>query len=216
MNIANIQTTWKDSDEHKACSLGGLRCVVSESLQPNAVGVGSVEYCRAAHPWPSCDPYPDWLPWGRKIYKGDAPQGAMFYKPADVPKRFASAVMDAPPSGLWVASEPVEFVAEWRAYVVAGKVLASFCYSDFEIDYSPDFPWKIPDTVTAAVDFGLTVDRGIVPVEVNDPYAIGWYGRLSQYQIYTDFVVAGWQSMLAMHTAMKRDRLSGGSQATGF
>ena len=180
MNIVNIQTSWKNSNEHLACSLGGLRCYVLDVLTPEAIGIGSVEYCRSAHPWPACDPYPDWLPWGREIYRGIAPRKPLFYKPADIPKRFASAVMAEPPDhGPWVATEPVEFVAEWRAYVVAGKVLGVFCYSDFEQEYSLEFPWKIPETVTAAIDFGITVNRGILPVEVNDPYAIGWYGSLS-------------------------------------
>ena len=196
MNFVNIQPSWEDSDEHKACCLAGLHCIVSESLQEDAIGIGSVEYCRQGHPWPACDPYPNWLPWGRNIYRNNAPKRPLFYKPADTPKRFASTILADPPPGSWVASEVVEFVTEWRSYIVNGRVLATFCYSDFDNDYSPEFPWEIPATITAAVDFGLTVDGKVMPVEVNSPYAIGWYGTLSQYQIYADFVVAGWRAML--------------------
>lgn len=200
MMVANIEPTWKNSDEHKACALAGLRCLVTDNPSQVAVLIGSVAYCRSIHPWPACDPYPAWLPMGRLICRGGvAPTGAAFYKPADVPKQFASSVMVEPPSVPWVSSEPVEFVTEWRAYVVHGKVLGVFCYSDFEQENVPDFPWPIPEDVTAAIDFGLTADRGIIPVEVNDPYAIGWYGKLSQYRIYADFVVAGWQSMLTRY-----------------
>jgi len=102
--------------------------------------------------------------------------------------------MDNPPDGDWVASEVVEFVREWRVYIVAGKALGIFCYSDFNGEYT-SFPFDIPKTITAAIDFGLTSDDRILPVEVNDPYAIGWYGKLSQYKIYAEFVIAGWRRM---------------------
>lgn len=197
---ASIQPDWVNSDEHLACSIGGIRCVVSEILQPNTIGIGSVEYCRSIHHWPACDPYPDWLSWGRKIYRDTAPKARLFYKPADIPKRFQSAIMDTPPNGDWVASEIVHFTMEWRAYVVRGKVLGVFCYSDLghDNDLPPEyFPWDIPGSVTATLDFGLTRDNRLLPVEVNDPYAVGWYGTLSQYQIYRDFVVAGWEKMEA-------------------
>ena len=197
--IVNIQTSWKDSNEHKACLLAGLECRVSEQLPHDAIGIGSVEYCRSLRSWPACDPYPDWLPWGRKIYRDHAPKIPLFYKPADVPKRFTGGVMETEPGGIWIASEIVTFIQEWRAYVINGFVRGVFCYSDFEQDYAPDFPWAIPGNVTAAIDFGITPDGRILPVEVNDPYAIGWYGRLSQYQLYADFVTAGWESMLARH-----------------
>jgi hypothetical protein len=193
--LASVQPDWNGSDEHQACSLGGIRCVVSEALQPGPIGIGSVEYCRSLHHWPACDPYPDWLEWGRKIYRGTAPvKTRLFYKPADVPKRFVSGVMDNPPDGDWVASGVVEFVKEWRAYIVAGKVLGVFCYSDFNGEHI-SFPWDVPVTTTAAIDFGLTSDGRMLPVEVNDPYAIGWYGKLSQYKIYAEFLIAGWEWM---------------------
>jgi len=197
--IIEIEPSWTDSDEHKACSLAGLRCVTSGELSPTAVGLGSVNFCRAAHKWPACDPYPEWLPWGRDIYRdnGTIPDTPLFYKPADVPKRFASALMDVPPSGLWVASEPVEFTSEFRAYVVNGEVLGIFCYSDFDNTTVPAFPWQIPKSITAAIDFGVTSGGLVLPVEVNDPYAIGWYGTLSQYRIYADFIIAGWGFMLS-------------------
>jgi len=193
--IASVQPDWDGSDEHQACSLGGIRCVVSETLQPGTIGIGSVEYCRSIRHWPACDPYPGWLEWGRKIYRRTVPEETrLFYKPADVPKRFVSGVMDNPPDGDWVASEVVEFVREWRVYIVAGKALGIFCYSDFNGEYT-SFPFDIPKTITAAIDFGLTSDDRILPVEVNDPYAIGWYGKLSQYKIYAEFVIAGWRRM---------------------
>jgi hypothetical protein len=201
--IASVQPDWVGSDEHQACSLGGIQCVVSETLQPDTIGIGSVEYCRSLHHWPACDPYPDWLKWERKIYRGTIPKKTrLFYKPTDIPKRFISAVMDDPPDGNWVASELVEFIQEWRAYIVAGKVLGIFCYLDFDKEYTPpeNFPWNIPDTVTIALDFGLTSDYRLLPIEVNDPYAVGWYGSLSQYKIYTEFIIAGWKWMNEQRT----------------
>jgi hypothetical protein len=196
--IIEVEKSWIGSDEHKACSLAGLRCIASDELSSNAVGLGSVNFCQAAHKWPACDPYPKWLPWGRKIYRDNEaiPDTPSFYKPADTPKRFASALMTAPPSGAWVASEPVEFMSEFRAYVVNGKVLGVFCYSDFDNTDVPVFPWLIPNSITAAIDFGISSKGLVLPVEVNDPYAIGWYGTLSQYRIYADFIIAGWSFML--------------------
>jgi len=195
--IVNVEPSWENSDEHKALALAGLKCKLIYDPDPEAILIGSVKYCRKLHPWPACDPYPDWIrPMGRRIYRDFAPPGPLFYKPADIPKRFASEILSEPAPWPWVASEILDFVAEWRAYVVDGQILGIFCYSDFERDYSPAFPWTIPETITAAIDFGLNVDGRFLLVEVNDPYAIGWYGKLSQYQIYADFIVAGWQSML--------------------
>lgn len=57
MNIANIEPSWRDSDEHKACSLGGIRCIVTDNPASDAILIGSVGYCRSVHPWPACDPY---------------------------------------------------------------------------------------------------------------------------------------------------------------
>jgi hypothetical protein len=195
--LVNIQPSWRNSDEHMACSLAGLHCKISEFLSPEAIGIGSVEYCRSVYQWPACDPYPDWLPWGREIYRDNVPQKPLFYKPADIPKRFLSSIMASPPAGEWIASEIVEFVSEYRAYIVKGTVLGVYCYSDFETENKPiPFPWIIPSNVTAGIDFGLTKNGDILPVEVNSPYAIGWYGSLAQYQIYVDFIVAGWEAML--------------------
>lgn len=196
MSIFNISPDWLNSNEHICCSLAGNKCIVSAILDKNAIGIGSVEYCRSIYAWSACNPYPDWLNWGRKIYTTITKQAEpLFYKPADVPKRFESKIMNTPPSGKWIASEIVEFIKEWRAYVISGKVVAVYCYSDFDDETNIKFPWKLPN-ITAAIDFGLTSDGKILPVEVNDPYAIGWYGSVSDYRIYADFVKAGWKVML--------------------
>ena len=199
MRKVNIEPSWRNSDEHLACKLSGLKCVVSESLSPDAIGLGSVEYCRRGNNWPACDPYPDWLPFGRGIYRRDAPKKPLFYKPTDIPKRFVSCVMDEPPDGQWVASEVIKFKDEWRAYIIDGEVYSTYCYSNFENELNLRFPWEVPAGLTAAVDFGTLDDGRILPVELNDPYAIGWYGNLTKAWIYSKFLVAGWEYMLKRH-----------------
>lgn len=201
MRTVNVEPSWKNSDEHQALSLGGLKCVVSEELTEGAIGLGSVEYCRSLYKWTACNPYTLFAPWKyAPLWRNTDPVPSipLFYKPADIPKRFKSSVMDKPPEGEWWATMPVKFTKEWRAYVVDGEVLGVYCYSSFDEKEVPEFPWKIHgNNITAAIDFGLIEDRHFELVEVNDPYAIGRYGSLSEYKIYTDFVVAGWSAMIS-------------------
>jgi hypothetical protein len=195
--IINVEETWKDSPEHMCCLLYGLKCSITKELSPDAIGIGSVEYCRKLHNWAACDPYPDWLCWGRGIYKKDVShfKVPLFYKPSDIPKRFKSSILSSPPKTPYYASDVIHFKNEFRAYIVNGKVLKICCYSNFDTTDKINFPWIIPSDITAAVDFGMT-NFGILPIEVNDPYSVGWYGSLSDYKIYAEFVIAGWNKMI--------------------
>ena len=193
--MISVQPTWYNTNEHRCCVLAGLPWKVFDKIQPDSVGLGSVLFCRELAQWPACDPYPDWLPWGREIYKSSVPEGSFFYKPMTYAKEHFSCIRQSPPDYPWVASEIKFFVHEWRAYVVQGKVLRVYCYSDFDDDTVHEFPWKVPDNITAAIDFGLTNDGKLLPVEVNDPYSIGWYGSTMDWGVYSTFVVKGWEYM---------------------
>lgn len=195
MYAVSLEPSWLNTHESRCLRLYGCRVTVSEEPLKDAVCLGSVPYCRMLFGWPACDPYPDWLPWGRRIFRAGDP-GRAFYKPADVPKRFESGVMECPPTGKWVASEIISFKEEHRAYVRDGKVVAVHPYEGTENPVQ-EFPWKIPGGITAAIDFGTLMDGRILPVEVNDPYALGWYGSLADYRVYAEFVRAGWEYMLS-------------------
>ena len=197
MYRVSVEPSWWCTHESRCLLASGCSLVQANIPREGMVCLGSVGYCRMHSKWPACDPYPEWLPWGRKIYREGNP-GEAFYKPTDVPKRIISQVRKCPPSGRWAASEIVQFVEEHRAYVLGGYPVALHPYDGTEKPYTR-FPWAIPKKLTAAIDFGIAADGRVLPIEVNDPYAIGWYGPLTDYKIYTEFVLAGWEHMCSTH-----------------
>lgn len=95
----------------------------------------------------------------------------------------------------------MEFVAEWRAYILDGTVIDVRPYAG---DYHFSFDATVLDTAVTAwtdapeaysLDIGATQDGKTLIVEVNDGYALGSYG-LSPYK-YAAFLQARWQQLIA-------------------
>lgn len=154
--------------------------------------------------------------YGRKIKEGvigeivNIPENwGQFVKPKAGSKVFTGRVVngtrDLVGIGLpfdypvWI-SEVVEFVAEWRCFVLDGQVLDVRPYfGDYHAQYDP----KVIDGAIAAwttaptaygLDIGVTRDGRTLIVEVNDAYALGNYGLSPLKSIR--FSRARWEEMV--------------------
>ncbi|HGL1642336.1 TPA: ATP-grasp domain-containing protein [Streptococcus pneumoniae] len=130
--------------------------------------------------------------YGRKIYAGilgeivNIPDNwGKFIKPIDYP--------------IWI-SEVVEFIAEWRCFVLDGRVLDVRPYTG---DYHAQFDASVIDEaiscwkdapIAYGLDIGVTRDGRTLVVEVNDGYALGNYGLSPLKSI--NFHRARWKEMV--------------------
>lgn len=134
----------------------------------------------------------------------------VFIKPVSTTKWFTGRVINqaqdlrgigmADDTRVW-GSDAVEFVAEWRAYILDGTVIDVRPYAG---DYHFSFDATVLDTAVTAwtdapaaysLDIGAAQDGKTLIVEVNDGYALGSYG-LSPYK-YAAFLQARWQQLVA-------------------
>lgn len=97
-------------------------------------------------------------------------------------------------------SEPVNFITEYRGYVLRGDLVGLKHYKgDFGV--VPDVR-VIREAIKAyklapsaySIDFGLTDDGRSLLVEINDAFALGNYGLNSL--IYTDVIEARWDEIV--------------------
>jgi hypothetical protein len=104
---------------------------------------------------------------------------------------------------VWV-SEPVEFLCEYRYYIIDGKVVGYSQYDDGEHPNEPDIQ-VVKDMVSDYVDapIGYTIDVGIdssgrtILVEVNDGWALGLYpwGNMSNRD-YVELITRRWMQII--------------------
>ena len=100
---------------------------------------------------------------------------------------------------IWI-SEVVEFIAEWRCFVLDGQVLDVRPYTgDYHAQFDPSVIdeaiscWK-DAPVAYGLDIGVTRDGRTLVVEVNDGYALGNYGLSPLNSI--NFHKARWKEMV--------------------
>jgi len=108
----------------------------------------------------------------------------------------------APDTKLWTA-DPVNFVAESRAYVVNGEVIALTNYSgEYEIKPDESLIKRIAKSMATdslfpeayAIDWGVLNTGETALVEVNDGWAIGAYEGIS-YSAYFNLLATRWRSL---------------------
>jgi hypothetical protein len=181
------------------------------------IPVGTVEWFMKVTGWKfKPDNYPEFLrPWlKRKIWETDEwPLGQkVFIKPSDAYKRFNGRITNGTyrdkKKGPYWCSEIVKFTNEWRYYVSHGKVVHVGWYDGVKASwYNPttpveeleedlpapelDIDW--PSDWVGSADFGTTSDRGVCLVESHEPFSVGCYMSLSNYEIYGKWVVDGWE-----------------------
>jgi len=100
---------------------------------------------------------------------------------------------------IWI-SEVVEFIAEWRCFVLDGRVLDVRPYTgDYHAQFDPSVIdkaiscWK-DAPIAYGLDIGVTRDGRTLVVEVNDGYALGNYGLSPLNSI--NFHKARWKEMV--------------------
>jgi len=166
---------------------------------------GSVEWClQVLGHEITPDYYPDFLKEHihRKIWETDKwPLGEkVFIKPSKKYKRFTGFITSGcyrgKKKGPYWCSSIVHFENEWRYYVSQGKVLTGEWYSGDDIN-CPDAPSidhiEFPEGFCGAVDLGMS-DGKLCLVEVNHPFACGWYGK--QHELYAEWLYYGWEYVL--------------------
>ena len=98
-----------------------------------------------------------------------------------------------------ICSEPVDFVQEWRCFVMRGRILDVRSYGD---GWREAFDPGVIDAAVAAyedapagyaADFGVTRNGRTLLVEVNDGYSLGSYGL--QRNLYAQLLSARWAEL---------------------
>jgi hypothetical protein len=177
---------------------------VKDRVPEGYMPVGTVEWFLHVTRWKiKPDNYPEFLqPYlKRNIWETDTwPLGEkVFIKPSDKYKRFNGRLTDGgyrgKKKGPYLCSDIITFTNEWRYYISHGKIVEARWYMGKEQEEVPapflDVVWPV-DWVGSA-DFGMTHDRGLALVETHDPFATGWYGTLTQYEIFGQWMVDGWE-----------------------
>ena len=205
------------------CILNKIPYIVSDSYKDGYIPVGCVEWIENIIGNTIPDFYPYFLKeyfhrdiWYRNTFEeliedvcGERED--FFIKASDSYKRFDAGKVSEFPNcqirpidrsyfeylkGPYACSEIVEFKNEWRYYVANGEVICGWWYKgEFDSGEGPPLDIKFPKTFCGAVDFGELYCGKLALVEVQHPYAIGWYGE--DVNQYVKFIVEGWKSLTA-------------------
>ena len=103
-----------------------------------------------------------------------------------------------PETGLY-CSDPVEFVSEWRCFLLCGLIVGiQFYYGDRDEKYDRaviDAAVKAYPNMPAgcALDFGVTDDGRTLLIEMNDGYSLGVYGL--KPTLYARLLAARWAEL---------------------
>lgn len=181
--------------------------------------VGSVEFVESIKGKKIPNYYPEWtqkhrfrlIRYYQKIPKGIyylnlIPTEKSFIKPADQYKKFdgfvgfAEEVIKERGKFPYYFSEVVNFVDEWRYYISNGKVLCSWWYQGNEQTcednpHGPKLDMDIPEDFSGTIDMGYLSTGEFALVECHHPYAIGWYGEVSEGKDYIEFMEEGFRTL---------------------
>jgi hypothetical protein len=100
------------------------------------------------------------------------------------------------PDDVVLASEPVNFVAEWRAFIVCHEVVDVRQYrGKWRSRYSRGQVRRAAEafqhpSLSYAIDFGLTDDGRTLVVETNAGHSLGAYGLMPD--LYAALLASGW------------------------
>lgn len=182
------------------------------TIAPDGVPIGSVEWTQEVAEargvaLPEWETYPWQLrPWlGRSIIQSvymDA-NPSWFVKPVRL-KAFTGAIRSEvaervdPSEPVWIC-EPVQFVSEWRIYVLEGAVATWAQYGEGD-DAEPDLAQvaqmlaAYPGPAGWALDVGRLADGRQVLVEANDGWALGFY-KGADPVAYLEVISARWAEL---------------------
>ena len=111
------------------------------------------------------------------------------------------------PETMLYCSEAVDFVSEWRCFLLYGKIVGiQFYYGNSDAGCDRK---TIDDAVRAypnmpagcALDFGVTADGRTLHIEMNDGYSLGYYGL--EPTLYARLLAARWAELNGTVDALK-------------
>ena len=172
-----------------------------------------------------CEPYLKRKVWLSTAERALNMAGARFIKSAET-KAFTGFVLDSesgalglsghdqiqynalhalmPDASVWIA-QPVQWVSEYRYYIMGSQIIGSARYDQLESESAPE-----PDNgvvmqcISAlgiphpyALDMGVLASGETALVEVNDAWAIGLYGRAMKPEDYVRFLAERWARLIA-------------------
>lgn len=206
-----IQPEFADTRESmaviKGCRALGWDYCCRRECPPDAIPVGSVEFCEQSLPAETApiDFFPEFLRGhlhrevvGPRLIREPLPEPrfvklATAWKSRAFPSQVVAAGEWVPTDILFYSAEPVRFVQEWRYYVSDRAVLATGWYDGLdEEEPAPPLPridW--PNGYCGAVDFGRLSTGQLALVEAHAPFAAGWYG--DDHSAYTMWLAEGWR-----------------------
>lgn len=148
----------------------------------------------------------------QKAFASDTATQRMHIKPLTHDKLFTGRIVqrssdlarlgDVAESEPVLVQEPVEFVSEWRAYVLRKKILHVGHYLGEPLLF-PDAT-RVRDALHAyeaspigfSMDWGVTADGRTLLVEVNDGSSLGNYGLSGK--AHTAIIEARWREMMGL------------------
>jgi hypothetical protein len=149
--------------------------------------------------------------WGEICQLADRAESAVFVKPLRDPKAFTARVVSAfrdlvplahlPASFPVLASEPVDFVSEWRFFVLGGQIVGCGWYGgdplifpDAQVVTNAVRVWETSAPAGYGIDFGVVADGRTLLVEVNDGYSLGCLGMRGG--LYSRLLEARWVELV--------------------
>lgn len=154
--------------------------------------------------------------WGDICGACDRAGPPVFVKPLRDPKAFPARVVTAfrdlipmshlPADFAVLASEPVEFVSEWRFFVLGGQVVGTGWYRGNPLAF-PDSRvvaeavrvWGNAAPAGYGIDFGVEADGRTLLVEVNDGFSLGCLGLRAE--LYSRLLEARWVELVGQRHA---------------
>lgn len=174
--------------------VGGVATVL-HALRHLGVATPPIDYPQSLRPFLGREMLPTTMGAVRGAFEADQPP-ARFVKPRETQKAFTGYVVSAfrdliptarHPDDLPVWScETVEFVSEWRYYVLRNEIIGVgqyrgdvFTHPDPAVVRAAVEAFRKESPAACAIDFGVTTDGRTLLVEVNDSYSLGHLGLRS-------------------------------------
>lgn len=233
--------------EVRSVEITSLAGYVSQLRSGDCLPVGSVEYVREAmkkagmveptnHSYPAClksmlyrelrqiragSVIGDWFvkPVATKLFNGF--MFSTMQDPSDLDEHDREQYdlfMEMHPDEMVWISEPVQFISEWRYYILNGKIVGSARYDPDGSDVAPE---PSQQAVLDAIyrlekdpGFGLcayALDMGVLSsgenalVEVNDAWALGLYSNSVDRTAYLKMLQTRWTQMGAPTSETQRE-----------
>jgi hypothetical protein len=198
-----------------ALVVGGIGCVRAALAQLGVPEPDNIDYPDALRPFLLRSVRRSTIREAHRLIRDDKFDPPIFIKPVTGHKEFTGHVLavyrdllrtagwahEAPDTAVWLA-DVVEFVAEWRYFVLRRELVG--------VGHYHGDPLRAPDpaVVRAAVaaydpcpagytlDFGVLADGRTALVEVNDGFSFGCYG-LSPYT-HAHLLTARWRELVGL------------------